>query len=173
MSRADRFADGLGGLVAWLTFAMVLLGAYNTLARHVGKALGRSLGSNAYLELQWYLFSAVFLLGASWALRSDAHVRVDVLYGRLGDRGRDWIDLVGGLVFLVPFCVAGIVLSWPSVVGSWSVRELSPDPGGLPRYPIKTLVPIAFALLLLQGLAEIVRRWGRLAGWIPREGTDP
>lgn len=171
----DGLAKHLGAGVSWLTLLMVLVGAYNTLARYVGKGLGLSLGSNAYLELQWYLFSAVFLLGASDALRRDAHVRVDVFYGRLGPAGRDWIDLVGGVLFLVPFCVAGIVLSWPSVASSWAVGEVSPDPGGLPRYPIKTLVPVAFGLLLLQGVAEIARRIARLAGWIDREedGVGP
>lgn len=170
--RASRGIDALnrtvGRAVAWLTFAMVLLGAYNAVARYFDRAVGGGLSSNAYVELQWYLFSLVFLLGAPYALRADAHVRVDVLYGRLGPRGKAWIDLVGGLLFLIPFCVFALVVSWPTVRDSWAVREVSPDPGGLARYPIKAAVLVAFALILLQGVSETVKRAGRLMG-IPEE----
>jgi TRAP-type mannitol/chloroaromatic compound transport system permease small subunit len=166
--RASRAIDALnrtiGRWVAWLTFAMVLVGAFNAVARYFDRAVGGGLSSNAYVELQWYLFSLVFLLGAPYALRADAHVRVDVLYGRLGPRGKAWIDLVGGLLFLLPFCVFALVVSWPSVRDSWGVREVSPDPGGLARWPIKAAVMLAFGLLLLQGLSETFKRGALLLG---------
>jgi TRAP-type mannitol/chloroaromatic compound transport system permease small subunit len=166
--RAGRAVDALnarvGRLAAWLTLAMVLIGAGNALARYSDRSTGLGLSSNAWIEAQWYLFSLVFLFGAPWALRTGGHVRVDVLYGRLGLRARAWIDLVGGLVLLIPFCVFALVVSWPSVAESIAIRELSPDPGGLPRWPLKACVPAAFALLLLQGLSEVVKRWALLAG---------
>jgi TRAP-type mannitol/chloroaromatic compound transport system permease small subunit len=117
------------------------------------------------------MFSLVFLLGAAHALRRDAHVRVDVIYGRLSARVRAWIDLIGTLLLLLlPFCTMAIVLSWPSVRNSWAVLEGSPDPGGLPRYPLKTMILVAFALLGAQGLALVIRRATALAGRTPTEG---
>ncbi len=166
--RLDRFADSisrfharLGSAVAWLTLAMVLVGAYNAAGRYLGRFTGWQLSSNAYLELQWYLFSMVFLLGAANALERGAHVRVDVLYGRLSPRAQAWIDFVGALVFLLPFAAFGAFMALPTVRNSWRVLEGSPDPGGLPRYPIKTVIPIAFALLFLQGIAEAIKSWRR------------
>lgn len=160
----DRFNERLGRGISWLALVMVLIGAYNAVARYLGRFLGANLSSNAYIELQWYLFSALFLLGAAYTLKRDAHVRVDVFYGRLRARGRAWINLLGTLLFLIPFCGFGLWVSWPSVRNSWAVREVSPDPGGLPRYPIKTVILIAFALLLVQGVALIIRQIAILAG---------
>lgn len=165
----DALNRSVGRGVAWLTAAMVAVGAFNAVARYFDRAAGGGLSSNAYVEAQWYLFSLVFLFGAPWALRSNAHVRVDVLYGRLPLRGKAWIDLLGGVLFLIPFCVFALVISWPTVRDSWSVREVSPDPGGLARYPIKAAVLVAFALLLLQGLSETVKRLAVLRGRSPEE----
>jgi TRAP-type mannitol/chloroaromatic compound transport system permease small subunit len=158
----DRLSGRVGSAVAWLVLVMVLLGAFNAVARYSGRWIGFNLSSNAYLELQWYLFSLVFLLGAADTLRRNAHVRVDVMYGRLGERGRDWIDLAGSALFLIPFCCFVIWVSWPSIRNSWAVLEVSADPGGLPRYPIKSVILVAFALLLLQGVAEALRCIARL-----------
>jgi TRAP-type mannitol/chloroaromatic compound transport system permease small subunit len=155
---ADRLAEWTGRAVLWLIALMVVVGAFNALARYGARWMGLNLSSNAYLELQWYLFSLAFLLGASYALRHDAHVRVDVLYGRLSERGKAWIDLAGTVLFLLPFCAFMLAVSWPSVAASWRVRETSPDPGGLPRWPIKAVILLAFALLIVQGLAEAARR---------------
>lgn len=160
----DRLNRGIARVVAWLTLAMVLLGAFNAVARYFDRYTQGGLSSNAYLEMQWYLFSLVFLLGAPYALRAGAHVRVDVLYARYSPRTQAWIDLVGGLVLLVPFCLFAVWASWPLVVDSWKVWEQSPDPNGLPRYPIKTAIPIAFALIALQGFSEIVKRIALLRG---------
>lgn len=165
ISRAiDRLNERIGAAAGWLTLAMVLIGAYNAVVRKLGLTMGWNLSSNAYIELQWYLFSLVFLLGTAYTLRRGAHVRVDVLYGRLGRRGRAWINLVGAVAFLIPFCVFVLWVSWPAVRNSWAVREVSSDPGGLPRYPIKTVILIAFALLLLQSVSEIVKQVALLRG---------
>ena len=129
------------------TNSFKMRGAYNAVARYVERWLGAELSSNGLLEAQWYLFSAVFLLGASATLRRDEHVRVDVLFGRLKPKGRALVDLVGTLVLLLPFCGLAIWTSMPGVIESWSITEQSPDPGGLPRYPLKAVVPLAFALL--------------------------
>lgn len=168
----DRVSTAIGHLVMWMCLGMILLGAFNALARYLGRFAGTNLASNAYIEGQWYLFSLVFLLGAATTLRRDAHVRVDLLYGRLGRRGRAWIDLAGTAIFLVPFCIFTIAMSLPSVRASWAVLEGSPDPGGLPRYPIKTAVIVAFALLLLQALSEAIKRVAILLGAGPEEAAD-
>jgi TRAP-type mannitol/chloroaromatic compound transport system permease small subunit len=146
----------VGRVVAWLCLLMVAIGAFNAVARYLGRFIGVNLSSNAYIELQWYLFSLLFLLGAAYTLQRDAHVRVDVIYGRLSERTRAWIDLAGAIVFLIPFCVFVIVVSSPAVHNSWAVLEGSPDPGGLPRYPLKTVIPVAFVLLILQGISLII-----------------
>lgn len=160
----DRLTDGVGRLVSWLALIMILVGAYNTIVRYLGRFLEWNLSSNLYLELQWYLFSLIFLLGAAYTLRRDAHVRVDVIYGRMRPRSQNWVDLLGSIFFLVPFCLFGLMISWPTVMNSWNVREVSPDPGGLPRYPIKAMILVAFGLLLIQAFAEILRRVAFLRG---------
>lgn len=165
----DRLNRALGRGVAWLLVVMVAIGAFNAIARYSQRYTELQLSSNAWLELQWYLFSLVFLLGAPWALRRGDHVRVDVLYGGLPERGRWWIDLVGGVVFLIPFCVFAIWISIDFVVDSWVEGEMSNDPGGLPRWPLKPVVPIAFGLILLQGISEICKRVALLRGATPEE----
>ena len=165
----DRLNRWIGRFAAWLILAMVLVAAFNSVARYVGRGLGADLASNTYVELQWYLFSLVFLFGAPYALAVGAHVRVDVLYGRLSERARAWIDLAGGVLLLLPFCVFSVWIARDFVVQSWQVWEESSDPGGLPRWPLKTAVPIAFALLGLQGVSEIVKRVAFLRGHDPSE----
>lgn len=160
----DRLNDWLGLGLRWLALVMVLVGAYNAVARYFTRFTGAQLSSNALNELQWYLFSVIFLLGAAYALRHDVHVRVDVLYARLSRKARARIDLLGGLVFLLPFSLLMLWVSFPAVRNSWSIREVSPDPGGLPRYPIKALILVSFGLLALQGLAQVVREAAVLRG---------
>ena len=154
----EALNDRLGAALRWLALAMVGIGAYNAIARYLTRSAGLSLSSNALNELQWYLFSLIFLLGAAYGLRRDVHVRVDVLFERLSMRTRAWIDIVGTVLFLLPFSVLMLKVSWPVVMASWAVRETSPDPGGLPRYPIKAVILLSFGLLLLQGLAHLVRQ---------------
>ena len=164
--RISALNDSVGRVVRVFTLIMVIVGAYNALARYVTRASGIALTSNALLELQWYLFSLVFLLAGAYTLRHNAHVRVDVWYSRLSARARAWIDLLGTLVFLLPFSVMMVVVSWPMVWNSWAVWEMSPDPGGLPRFPIKSIIPIAFLLLALQGIAEAARALAFLKGYL-------
>lgn len=154
----DRMSERSGRWLAWLSLAMVLAGAFNAIARYLDKFSGLGLSSNTYIEAQWYLFSAMFLLGAAYTLKRDAHVRVDVLTSRLSPRGRAWIDIGGTVLFLIPFCVMMLWVSFPAVMNSFAVREGSPDPGGLPRYPIKAAIPLGFTFLLLQGLSLLIRR---------------
>jgi TRAP-type mannitol/chloroaromatic compound transport system permease small subunit len=168
----DRLNDGVYAAIKWLTLLMIVVGAFNAIARYVTRYTGVAVASNAYFDLQWYMFSLIFLLGAAYGLNRDVHVRVDVVYSRIAAKARAWIDLLGTLLFLIPFCVMMLVTSWPAVRNSWAVREGSPDPGGLPRYPIKTLLLISFALLLLQALALLVKKVAALRGVIPLESTE-
>ncbi len=153
----DRFQDRVGHVLYWLTLAMVVIGGYNAVVRYLDKYTGMTLSSNTYLELQWYLFAILFLVGAAYTLRHDAHVRVDILYTQLGPKGKAWINLLGTVLFLFPFCLLMLWVSWPAVMNSWEVMEMSPDPGGLPRYPIKTVIPVAFLLVMVQGVSMTIR----------------
>ena len=157
----DRATGVLGRASAWLALIMVLVGAFNAVARYLGRYVGINLSSNAYLEMQWYLFSMLFLLGAAWVLRENAHVRVDVLYSRVSTRAQSLINILGTLLLLVPFSAFVLWVSSPIVRNSWSIREGSPDPGGLPRYPLKALILVCFALLLLQAVSELIKEFHR------------
>ena len=163
----DGLNERIGAAIRWLALFMVLLGAFNAIARYLTKYTGVSLASNAYTELQWYSFSLIFLLGAAYGLRHDVHVRVDVLFARLSKKTQAWIDLAGTVLFLIPFCVLMLWVSWPAVRNSWSIREVSPDPGGLPRYPIKAVILICFVLLLLQGLSHVIKQVEVIRGGAP------
>lgn len=154
----DRLTSSIGQLVGWLTLLMIGLGAFNAVARYLDRYLETQAASNAFIEGQWYLFSLVFLLGSAHTLRQDKHVRVDVFYGRLSKKKKAWVDLIGGLVFLVPFCLCGLWVSFPTVMNAIEIQEMSPDPGGLPRYPIKAMILVCFALLLLQAMSEMIKR---------------
>jgi TRAP-type mannitol/chloroaromatic compound transport system permease small subunit len=163
-SAIDRVNAFIGRVMRWLTLAMVVVGSANAVFRYAGRFTGVDLSSNAYLESQWYLFSLVFLLAASYTLSSDSHVRVDVLFGRLSDKGRAWINLAGGILFLIPFCILMIWVSWPWVMNSFEVMEMSPDPGGLPRYPLKMVIPVTFVLLMAQGFSEVIKSLSQILG---------
>ena len=143
----------VGRAVAWLVLAAVLISAGNAIARYAFKA-----SSNAWLEIQWYLFAAIFLLSAGYALLKNAHVRIDVVSARLSDRSRAWIDIVGSLLFLLPMTLLILYFSWPMFVQSYVTHELSSDAGGLVRWNVKALIPAGFGLLALQGFSEIVKR---------------
>ena len=147
--------DRIGVVIRWLALAMVLVGAGTAIVRFASGQLAFSVNLTPPTEVQWYLFSVIFLLGAAYGLKHNVHVRVDVLYERLSKRAQSWIDLSGGVLFLIPFCGAMLYFSWDPVLTSWQVREISPDPGGLPRWPIKALILVSFALLALQGIVQI------------------
>lgn len=165
----DRINLWVGRVAYWLVLLMVLVGAYNAVVRYLDRYTGIGLSSNFYIELQWYLFSLVFLLGAAYALQRDAHVRVDVFYGRLSPRARAWINLLGTVLFLLPFCGLVLWVSWGWVVNSWAVKEMSPDAGGLPRYPLKTMLPVAFIFLGLQGISWLIHQIAQLR----QQETEP
>ncbi len=154
----DWLTTQFGRLAGLLVLLMVGFGAFNAVARYVGRFTETQLSSTALVEGQWYLFSLVFLLAAAYTLKRDQHVRVDVLYGRLGPRAQAGIDLAGTVLFLLPFCVFALWVSFPTVRNSWSVLEVSPDPGGLPRYPIKSAILVSFTLLALQGISELIKK---------------
>ena len=163
-TRIDTLSEWIGRAVYWMTLFMVVVGAFNAVARYLDRYTGLGISSNMYIELQWYMFSLVFLLGAAYTLRHEAHVRVDVLYAGLTPRGRAWINLLGTILFLIPFCILILVTSWSTVTNSWRVLEMSPDPGGLPRYLIKTAIPLAFLLLMLQGIVLAIKQVAILRG---------
>ena len=151
----DSSIEKCGQATAWLVLILVLLVSYDVAMRYLLQS-----GSVALQELEWHLFSLVFLLGAGYTLKHDGHVRLDIFYQSryMNDYRRAWVNLIGSLVILVPFCVLIINSSHASVLQSWQFNEGSPDPGGLPwRWLLKAAVPTAFALLLLQGIAEAIR----------------
>jgi TRAP-type mannitol/chloroaromatic compound transport system permease small subunit len=149
----DYVNECVGRAVAWLVLVAVLVSAGNALMRYAF-----SMSSNAWLEIQWYLFSAVFLLAAGWALKRNAHVRIDVLAARLTPRGQAWIEILGTVFFLLPMAILILYLSWPMFMQSYVGHEMSGDAGGLVRWPAKLLIPAGFALLVLQGLSQIIKR---------------
>lgn len=160
----DAFTTSIGRLLGWLAVLLVLIGVFNVITRYLGNILGMQLSGNIWIEGQTYLFNLIFLLGAAYLLRRDGHIRVDIIFSSLSERTRAWIDIFGTLLLLVPFCLLAIYFSWGYVERSWAVWEQSPNPGGLPRYPIKTVIIVAFVLLLAQALSELVKRVAFLRG---------
>lgn len=156
--RIDALNERVGRLASWLVLIVVLIGGFNALVRYASRYTHINISANIYLELQWYLFSALFLLGGAYTLKRDEHVRVDVFHSMMSPRRKAKVDIAGTIVFLIPFCIFVIWSSWYPVYNSWAILEKSPDPGGLPRYPVKTLIPVAFFLLLLQAIAMLIRR---------------
>jgi len=157
----DALNDKIGAFANWLVLTACAISAGNALMRY-----GFSLSSNAWLEIQWYLFAGMVMLGASHTLRVNQHVRVDVFYARYGERTRLWLDLLGGILFLLPMAVVIGWLSWPLFVNSYQIGEVSGNAGGLLRWPVKILIPLGFLLLTLQGISEIIKRAAALAGRI-------
>lgn len=149
----DTVNERIGRGARWLVLVTVLVSAGNALARY-----GFDISSNAWLELQWYLFAAIVLLGAGYTLKHNGHVRIDLIYGRLGIRAQAWVDMLGSLFFLLPMALLLAWLGWQGFAEAWSIGERSPDAGGLLRWPVRLLIPLGFALLGLQGMAEIARR---------------
>lgn len=160
----DRFNAAVARAAFWLVLGVTLISAGNAVVR---KLFG--IGSNALLEIQSYLFSAIFLLCAAHALQAQAHVRIDVIYGRFSRRTQVWIDVFGTLLFLLPVAMLVLWLSWPVFVDAWRSGEQSANAGGLPFWPARLLVPVGFAMLGAQGLSELVKRVAFLRGC----GPDP
>lgn len=151
----ETFSEWSGRLVAWLVLVMVLVVGYDVAMRYLFQS-----GSVALQELEWHLFAMLFLLGSAYTFKHDGHVRVDVFYKSrwMNTRRRAWLDLFGGLFLLLPFCLLIIVSSIPFVENAFVIGEGSPDPGGLPwRYLLKAVIPLGFAMILLQGIAHMLR----------------
>ena len=151
----DRCNEAVGRALSWLVLALTLLVAYDVAMRYFFQS-----GSIAIQELEWHLFSLIFLLGAAYTLKHDAHVRLDLFYRSrfMSDRRRAWVNLACSLLFLIPFCVLVVVSAWPFVSQAYLFAEGSPDPGGLPfRWILKAAIPLGFLLLVAQGLAEALK----------------
>ena len=155
----DRITEFIGRQVRWLVLMAVVVSAANAIVRRVF-----NVSSNAWLELQWYCFGAVFMFAAAYVLQKNAHVRIDAVSSHLSKRTRDWIDLFGHVFFLLPLCLLMVWLGWPYFWESFSNGEMSSSPGGLMVWPTKFFVLAGFALLLAQALSEIVKRWAAIRG---------
>ena len=149
----DALSEWIGQWLKWLVLACSLVSAGNALVRYAFHT-----GSNAWLEIQWYMFGAMFLLAAGYALKHEEHVRVDALFSRFSPRTQAWIDVFGGIFFLLPVAILVTWMSIPMVVNSYRIHEMSSDAGGLLRWPVKIMIPLGFALLALQGVAEIIKK---------------
>lgn len=155
----DWINEWVGRVTYWLVLLMVVVGVWNVIGRYLGRIIGTNLTSNSLIEIQWYLFDIVFLFGAAYALKYNEHVRVDIFYKGWSRRRKALANFVGNIIFLIPFSSLLIYYSWNTVANSWRIREMSPDPGGLPRYPIKLAIILAFILLILQGISEAIKNW--------------
>ena len=162
----DALNNLVGRLSYWLILVAVLISAGNAFMRYTFDK-----SSNAWLEIQWYLFSAVFLFCAGYTLLHNQHVRIDVLSSHLSKRGRTWIDILGTLFFLLPMAIAILWMSWPVFLQAYQLHEMSTNAGGLIVWPARLMLPIGFFLLILQGISELIKRIAFLLGLIP-DPTD-
>lgn len=155
----DKLNEKIGLAANWMVLVACVISAGNAFTRY-----GFNMSSNAWLEIQWYLFGGMVMLGASYTLKMNEHVRVDVLYSRYSERTRLWVDLLGGIFFLLPMTIMIGWLAWPMFWESYRIGEVSSNAGGLLRWPVKLLVPLGFLLLTLQGFSEIIKRIAALHG---------
>ena len=149
----DWFNTNLAVVANWLVLLAALISAANAGSRYLF-----SESSNGWLEIQWYMFAGMVLLSGPYTLKMNEHVRVDLFYGLASERTRIWIDIVGGLLFLLPICVILTYFTWPWFVESWTINEASSNAGGLVRWPVKLLLPVGFFLMAIQGVSEIIKR---------------
>ncbi len=161
----DEMSEWSGKIAVWVVLLVVAIGFYNVFVRYVGRFTGIQLSSNVYIELQWYLYSIIFFLGFPYILKHGVNVRVDILYARWSEKTQAWVDLVATVLLLIPLCIIGfyvtvnpVLISWGRLPnGTWDTWELSPDPAGLPRAPIKSMILVAFGMLLLQSIAQVIK----------------
>jgi len=160
----DAINERIGRSLYWLVLVMTLISAGNAVARY-----GFNLSSNAFLDIQWFLFSIVFLGAAGYTLKHNQHVRIDLITAKLSKRTQAWIDVFGGLFMLLPVCTIIFWYGWTAFLEAWRIQEGSLDAGGLPRWPIKFMVPLAFLLLMLQGVSETIKRVAFLKGLVAKD----
>ncbi len=158
----DNINKAIAVIARWSILLMLGLGLWNVIGRYLGVAIGQNLSSNRLIEGQWYLFDLAFLLGLSWTLQRQGHVRVDVLHGQWSKHRQIQLELLGTFLLLLPFAFGVMAISIEPTLQSWSIGESSPDPDGLPRYWVKTLIPISFFLLSLQGISKIIKKSAEL-----------
>jgi TRAP-type mannitol/chloroaromatic compound transport system permease small subunit len=162
----DWLDEHVGQALKWLVLFASIVSAGNALMRYT-----IHYSSNAWLEIQWYMFAGMVLLGAPYTLKMNEHVRVDLVYGMVSERTRIWIDIVCGVLFLLPICVILTYFTWPWFVESWRIGEISSNAGGLVRWPVKLMLPIGFGLMALQGVSEIIKRIAALEHVIEADFT--
>ena len=160
----DSLSERVGGLSVYLVIITVAVGFYNVLVRYIARFIGVQLSSNLFIELQWYLYSLVFFLGFAYILKNGINVRVDFIYANWSRKRQALLDFWGHLLLLVPFCVISIWVTVNPVMTSWRQWELSPDPDGLPRAPLKAMIIVAFVLLLLQAISELIKLFAVIQG---------
>jgi TRAP-type mannitol/chloroaromatic compound transport system permease small subunit len=160
-SAIDWLNEKLGRLANICVLLACLVSAANAMVRYAF-----DISSNAWLELQWYMFAVIVMLGASYTLQKNEHVRVDVVYMGLSERKQIWVDILGGIFFLLPACILLGWLAWPFFMQSWDQNEMSSNAGGLLRWPVKFILPLGFGLIALQGISEIIKRIAALQGLI-------
>ena len=170
---ADRLAEWTGAISKYMVLITVGVGFMNVVLRYTGELTGRRLTNNGMIEAQWYLYSLIFLFGFGYILKHEINVRVDFWFAEQPARTKAWIDIIGHSIALIPFCIIAIWVSVPQVQTSWRLNEQSPDPSGLPRAPIKTMIIVAFVLLLIQAIAEWIKQVAILRGVEQRDEKEP
>jgi TRAP-type mannitol/chloroaromatic compound transport system permease small subunit len=160
----DWVSTQLGVIANWLVLLSCVISGGNATLRYLFHV-----GSSGWLEIQWYMFAGMVLLGAPYTLLMNEHVRVDLLFSLASPRQRLWIDVFGIVFFLLPICVILVYFTWPWFVGSWEIGEISPNAGGLIRWPVKLLLPVGFCWMAVQGLSELIKRVAALLGVIEAE----
>jgi TRAP-type mannitol/chloroaromatic compound transport system permease small subunit len=158
----DSLSEAVGRAAIWLVLIVVLISAGNAVSR-----FAFNMSSNAWLEIQWYLFSAIFLACAAYVLKKNEHIRIDIIAGRLSERAQNWIDVFGILAFLLPMAIMIAYLSWSVFLNAWNSGEVSSNAGGLVRWPVRLMLPAGFALLILQAVSELIKRVAFLSGAAP------
>jgi TRAP-type mannitol/chloroaromatic compound transport system permease small subunit len=158
----DALNERLGKAVIWLVLIMTIVSAGNAVMRYT-----INYSSNGLLEIQWYLFAAVFLFCSGYTLLRNEHVRIDVVAGKFSPKGQAWIDIIGTLLFLMPMAVLVLYLSWPIFMNAWNSGEMSSNPGGLIRWPARLMIPVGFFFLILQAISELIKRIAFLQDLIP------
>jgi len=155
----DALNERIGKLAMWFILATTMISAGNAIVRKIFDT-----SSNAFLEIQWYLFAGVFMLGSGYAFLRNAHVRIDFISSKFSARGRNWVDVLGIIVFVFPLCYMMATLGWPLFMNAYESGEMSSNAGGLIRWPVYALIPVGFALLALQSVSELIKRIAFLTG---------